>query len=116
GGAYNFAGIAAMGAAVRLLLDAGIDRVAERVRELTDHLCEESKRAGAEVFSSRLPGEWSGIVSLTVPGRDPRELVRRCRAAAVAGNHRAGRVRVSPHCYNSFDEIDRFVECLREPS
>ena len=43
------------------------------------------------------PGEESGIVSLLTPGRDPKELMKRCKAAGVVVNVRGGRLRVSPH-------------------
>ena len=41
-----------------------------------------------------------------------RQLVRRCREQGIVINQRAGRVRVSPHCYNNAEEIDRLVEIL----
>src|SRR5207247_1789180 len=83
--------------------------IANRVLELTDYLCEGAERAGLEVYSSRRPGDQSGIVSLLPAGEDVRELVRRCRAEGIVVNHRAGRIRVSPHCYNTHEEIDRLV-------
>ena len=88
-------------ASLALLLEIGIDTVAARVLELTDYLCERAASAGIEVFSSRRTADRSGIVSVTVPGADPRELVRRCREAGIAVAQRAGRLRVSPHCYNT---------------
>ena len=110
-GTLNVGGILALGASLDLLLHLGTEALAGRILELTDHLCERASRAGLTVFSSRRPADRSGIVSLTVPG-DPRELVRRCRAAGVVINQRAGRVRVSPHAYNTIDELDRLVELL----
>jgi selenocysteine lyase/cysteine desulfurase len=110
-GTLNVGGVLALGASLDLLLRHGVEEIADRVLELTDHLCERAKRAGLTVFSSRRPADRSGIVSLTVPG-DPREVVRRCRAASVVINQRAGRVRVSPHAYNTTDELDRLVELL----
>jgi selenocysteine lyase/cysteine desulfurase len=110
GGSHNFAGITALGASLQLLLDAGIDAVSEEVLRLTDYLCERAAQAGIAVFSSRRPGEWSGIVSLNVA--DPAGAVRRCREAGVVVNQRAGRLRVSPHAYNTPEEIDRLMECL----
>ena len=112
GGTHNIGGIAGMGESLKLLLDAGITNVEVRVRELTDYLCERVQSVGVEVFSSRKPGEESGIVSLLTPGRDPRELLRRCKAARVAVNVRGGRLRVSPHAYNTVEEIDRFLEVI----
>ncbi|MBI1917692.1 MAG: aminotransferase class V-fold PLP-dependent enzyme [Planctomycetes bacterium] len=110
-GTLNVGGVAALGASLGLLLEIGIDAIEKRVLELTDYLCESALAAGVEVFSSRLPGDRSGIVSLVVPG-DVKELVRRCRAAGIVVNQRAGRLRVSPHCYNTHEEIDRLVEVL----
>jgi selenocysteine lyase/cysteine desulfurase len=110
-GTLNVAGITALGASLELLLEIGIANVAERVLALTDHLCTRAEQAGLEVFSSRAPEDKSGIVSLLVPG-DVRQLVKRCRAEGLVINQRAGRIRVSPHCYNSMAEIDRLMETL----
>jgi selenocysteine lyase/cysteine desulfurase len=112
-GTLNVAGITGLGASIDLLLGIGIDTIARRVLELTDHLCERSAAAGFEVYSSRQPDEKSGIVSLVVPGTDPRSLVRHCRSEGIVINQRAGRVRVSPHCYNTEDELDRTLDVLQ---
>src|SRR5262249_421539 len=106
-GSLNVAGLTALGASLELMLDIPIACIAERVLELTDYLCDSAVRAGYEVFSSRRSGDKSGIVSLTIPGADVRALVRRCRDAGIVINQRAGRIRISPHCYNTVDEIDQ---------
>src|SRR5262249_30552773 len=56
-GTLNVGGVAALGASLALLLEAGIGAIAERVLGLTDRLCEGAARAGLEVFSSRRPGD-----------------------------------------------------------
>ena len=114
GGALNLTGITALGASLQLLLDAGIEAVSRRVLDLTDDLCDRAGSAGLEVFSSRLASDKSGIVSLTKPGAEPKAVFKRCREAGVVVNVRAGRVRVSPHAYNTTDEIDRFLAAARE--
>ncbi len=113
GGSHNVAGITALGASLELLLHLGIENVARRVAELTDHLCERARQAGFEVFSSRQAGDSSGIVSLVAPGPDARSFVKACRLQDIVINQRAGRIRVSPHCYNTHEEIDRLVATLR---
>jgi selenocysteine lyase/cysteine desulfurase len=112
-GSLNLAGITGLGASLDLLLEVGVPAVAARILELTDSLCKRAAAAGLEVYSSRRPEDRSGIVSLTVPGAEPRSLVRRCRDAGVVINHRAGRLRISPHAYNTGEEIDRLIDVLR---
>jgi selenocysteine lyase/cysteine desulfurase len=111
-GTLNGAGIVALGASLEMLLKIGIDAIAERVLALTDQLCDLAAHAGLDVYSSRRPGEKSGIVSLRVSG-DARALVRECRGKGIVVNHRAGRLRVSPHFYNDADELRRLIEVLR---
>jgi cysteine desulfurase / selenocysteine lyase len=117
-GSLNVAGIMGLGASVELLLQVGVQNVAARVLELTDYLCRRlAERPGPAVFSSRRPGESSGIVSLTMS--TPVELKARmalCKSNRVVVNQRAGRLRVSPHCYNTFEEIERLVALLHAPN
>jgi selenocysteine lyase/cysteine desulfurase len=110
-GSLNVGGILALGSSLELLLGTGIDAVSERVLYLTDYLCERCRQIGLTVYNSRRPGEASGIVSLVVPG-DTRALVRQCRDAGIVVNQRAGRLRVSPHAYNSTEELDRLLALL----
>jgi selenocysteine lyase/cysteine desulfurase len=115
-GSLNVAGVHALGASLELLLGLGIPAVADRVLHLTEHLCERARAAGLGVFSSRRPEDRSGIVSLEAPGGDARALARRCRDEGIVVNVRAGRLRVSPHCYNTEEEIDRLVRTLTAPA
>lgn len=113
-GAFNVAGISALGASIDLLLHIGLENVERRVLELTDYLCEGASKMGLEVYSSRQPGEKSGIVSLLTPGQDPVQLVKHCRGHGIIVNQRGGRLRVSPHCYNSVEEMDHLLAVLAE--
>jgi len=115
-GTLNFAGIAGLGASLGLLLEVGVPALSERVVALTDDLCARASQAGWEVYSPRGPAERSGIVSLIVPGAEPRALVRHCRSQGIIINQRAGRVRISPHAYNTEAEIARLIAALRAPT
>ena len=51
-----------------MMLEIGIDNIAKRVLELTEYFCKQvAKIERLKVFSSRSPGEASGIVSIAVP-------------------------------------------------
>lgn len=104
----------ALGAALRLLLGLGIGQVWQRIEALTDRLCQKLSDGGWRIFSSRAAPEKSGIVSVCPRRQEARLLVRQARQQGIVLNHRAGRLRISPHCYNNEEELDRLVEFLQE--
>ena len=107
------AGITALGASLELLLQLGVPAIATRILDLTDYLCDQA--AGLWSGSLQQPAARGQIGHRLAAraGRDPGPLVRQCRAEGVVINQRAGRLRVSPHCYNTPAEIDRLLELLR---
>jgi selenocysteine lyase/cysteine desulfurase len=112
GGTVNFLGIAALGASIDVLSAAGVDRIEAHVLRLTDRLADGLARAGAVLSTVRGPGISSGIVTFELPGSDPVELGRRLGRAGFVTTYRASGIRVSPHGYNTEDEIDAFLVAL----
>lgn len=111
-GSLNVAGISALGASLALLLRVGIPVIRDRLFELTDYLCARLNKFGWEIYSSRRSQDKSGIVSVLVGERDLRALIRRCREQGIVVKPRSGRLRVSPHAYNTEVEIDRLLDVL----
>jgi cysteine desulfurase/selenocysteine lyase len=112
-GVYNLAGICALGGSLNLLLEIGIDQIQVRVKELTDRLVEGLHRKNWTVHSPRTATEWSGIVTFS-SDRDDLEARRkhlRTELRIVIAS-RLGRLRASPHFYNSAEEIDQLVDAL----
>jgi selenocysteine lyase/cysteine desulfurase len=112
GGSFNCAGFLGLGGSLKLLLDQGIERIAERVLAITDLCCERLTSLGARIVSHRDGEHRSGIVAFEVPGRDPASVRRHCLGHGVALSCRAGLLRISPHAYNNADDIERLVEVL----
>lgn len=111
--APNYPGILGMGAAVNLLLRAGLPVVEETVLRLADRLREELPGRGYElVFTPSLPSERSGIVSFRHPRMVPAELHARLREAGVIIAQRGDFLRASAHYYNSDEDLDRLLEVL----
>jgi selenocysteine lyase/cysteine desulfurase len=110
-GTPNSAGIVALGAAIDLLLELGIDAIARRVLELTDRLVEGLAERGADLLSPR-GSEASGIVSFRLPDEPVPRTVARLRAQRIFVVARRGGVRASPHFYNDEGEIDRLIAAL----
>ncbi len=120
-GSWNIPGIAALGASLELLLGVGIDGpggVWSRVEALTTRLCEALEAKGYPVFSPRAsPGERSGIVIFDLPAplrdrTDPKQLVAELQKQNIVIVVREGRLRASPHFYNTPAQIDRLVDAL----
>lgn len=113
GGSANLTGIHAMGASIDLLLAAGVDRIWAHVSALCERLRLGLTAAGATVLSDGSEAGRSGIVTFTVDGADPAIMVGSLREAGIVCAPRAGGIRVSPHGYNTDDEIDALVAAVR---
>lgn len=108
----NLLGLCGLMESLKLIDELGIDNIEKRVLEITDYLCESLEKKGFEVFSSRREGEKSGIVSFYAGRGDPESLAEKLRRKGIIVSARDGRMRASPHYYNSFEEVDRFVGAL----
>ena len=113
-GTPNTAGVAAFGASLGLLLEVGVDRIWERVRRLTEGAIAKAVQAGYEVLTPRHPEERSGIVTFRVPGADPAALWKALMGRDAVAAARFGGIRISPHFYNTAEEIDRFFGIVAE--
>lgn len=117
-GSYNIPGVLALGASVELLLSVGLDEVWRRIDLLTTRLCDGLAARDYRVFSPRMSEERSGIVCFDPPDPAARrtppveqiagDLQRRNIIVAVRG----GRLRASPHFYNTEQQIDELLEAL----
>lgn len=126
GGTSDIPGILALGAALDLIEEIGIDTIAAHNRALTRRLVDGLRAVPGVDFT---PGAayapcavGYGIVSFTIAGVSAADVGFALAAddfLVRTGTHcvpdlaaEAESVRVSTHIYNSGDEIDRFVECV----
>ncbi|MFK0246309.1 aminotransferase class V-fold PLP-dependent enzyme [Amycolatopsis azurea] len=114
GGMPNVAGIAALGTSIDLLLSAGIEEIWSHVDGLGERVREGLAGIGATVLSDGEAGYRSGIVSVHVDGMPIPLLAERLKARGIACSARAGGLRISPHGYNTEDEIDRLIVAVGE--
>jgi len=109
-GCPAFPSIFALGAALKYLKAIGLERIEKRVLELTDWTRSHLRDAGFEVVSS--DEHPSGITVLRLP-----QAVRIARELLVQGIYVSARgpgLRVAPHFYNSFEEIETLVQKLKK--
>jgi cysteine desulfurase/selenocysteine lyase len=112
GGTPNFFGIASLATSMDVIDEAGVPRIAAHVIALTDRLVAGLEARGAEILSERGPGVSSGIVTFRPADADPVALGKQLRAANIVTTYRPSGIRVSPHGYNTEDEIDALLAAL----
>jgi len=109
-GTPNLLGMVALNASLALLHEVGIERISERVTTLTDVLIHDLSGLGYPVLSNLAPERRSGIVLIGVP--DPEGQYERLMAANVVTSLRGAGLRVSPHFYNTEEDVLRVGEVL----
>jgi selenocysteine lyase/cysteine desulfurase len=113
-GSHNGLSIYGLGGAVELLLEVGVERIARRILQLTDRLIEGLKQLGLPIHNSLDPKFRSGIVMFSLPGDKTGEelgrLERHLFSKKIYTSIRCGCIRLSPHFYNSEEEIETVLK------
>ena len=99
-------------------IDGGMPAVEKRILGLTSHAINGLERLGYPVVTPRGEGERSGIVCFKLhPERQdfsPQQLVDELASRAIYVAARSDVVRISPHFYNTIEEIDTLLNALEE--
>jgi len=112
-GSFNTIGIYALGAAVDLLLEIGVCNIEKKVHELGDLIINEAEKRGFLLKTPKNPKERGGIISFA-GDFDPKEIAEKLFEKNIVVNYRGGGLRVSPHFYNTEDEILKLFEAMDE--
>lgn len=102
-----------MTTSLELLLEIGVARIERYLVGLRQILQSAADRGVFALVSPPDGPSASAIVCVRPP--DVAERFAKLRAAGIACVLREGAIRLSPHFYNTADEIERVVEILREP-
>jgi selenocysteine lyase/cysteine desulfurase len=98
-------------AGVELMLEIGIEATAGHVRGLNDRLIDEVVAMGGVVATPKDPDRRGPLVA--VASTDAEELVQRLENDGIVTSSRAGNLRVSPHCYNTAEDVERLLAAMR---
>lgn len=115
-GTMPFANMLAIGESLKIIKRIGIDRISQRITELSTYLVDQANDASIEVLSPRDNLDLkkscnSGIVYLKL--NDPAMAEEKLKEKNIITNHRRGALRVSTHYYNNHQDIDKLFEVLK---
>jgi selenocysteine lyase/cysteine desulfurase len=103
-----FQDFAGMNASLELLHELGPAAVAAHVQQLATRLVRAADaRDDLRLVTPADPSRRAGVISIAPP--DPRASSARLTKANIIHALREGAIRLSPHCYNTADEIDAAV-------
>jgi cysteine desulfurase/selenocysteine lyase len=102
----DFAGF---NSSVGLLLEVGIERIREHLHKLHEPIVDWAERTGTRIVSPR-DEHGSGILCIA-PG-EVAAAHRRLKKARVICSLREGAIRLSPHLYNTVEEMQRVIDVL----
>lgn len=115
GGTLNIAGMYAMREAISILLEFGIEAIADHILGLTDILMRRlAEIPGVRMVTPFDSGHRAGIVTIQPPsGIRAEEVVGRLKARGISIAVREGLLRFSPHFYNNEEEMIRTADEVR---
>jgi len=102
----DFAG---MNASLGLILELGVERIQAHLQRLHAPILAWAERSGARL-ASPTGSRGSGILCLAPD--EVGEAFRRLKAARIICSLREGAIRLSPHAYNTVDEMERVATVL----
>src|SRR5262249_44743607 len=106
-----FQDFAGMNASLELFFEIGVDEVSAHTLRLADHIAQWAlARDDVSLVTPAAAARRGGIVS--VRPRDARAASERLTRAHVSHSLREGAIRLSPHFYNTVDELDRALEII----
>src|SRR5262245_3219123 len=116
-GAMNLLGIFGMKAGIDLLLDIGINRIADRILTTKSRLVDGLQRLGFNVLGPAAGPNASGITTVWDSARDIQALFERLTSEQIICSPRQDRqgrqyLRFSPHFYNTEAEVDHILEVI----
>jgi selenocysteine lyase/cysteine desulfurase len=96
---------------MRLILDFGIENVERKIKEIDDYLIEGLLEMGCELQTPIDELERHAIINFRAKNID--RIMNELTKNGIIVSQRMSGIRVSPHFYNTKDEIDKLLEILK---
>lgn len=99
-------------ASLEFLNSIGFEQIRARLLELSAHFRTKLGEAGFQVMSDRFPSYPTGITVCEKTGTPSGEIMNRLKQHRIVAAERLGRIRFSPHIYNSPEQLEETVKAI----
>jgi len=111
-GSPSFISLTGATEALKMLLNIGIENISRRILKLTDYLIEAVKNLGLGLQTPEELPYRSGIVNFKID--KPQEVAEKLKHEGIIVSARTHGLRVSPHFYNTEEEIDKLITEIKK--
>ncbi|MEO0115772.1 MAG: aminotransferase class V-fold PLP-dependent enzyme [candidate division WOR-3 bacterium] len=111
-GTKNYLGITGLGESLKLFHNIGLANIETKIYHLTDYLLFEISDSRFEILTPRERNNRAGIVSFRHKDKDTQELFMKLRQNKIVCSLREGYIRISPHFYNTEQEMETLIRII----
>lgn len=111
-GSYPYEQIMVMNSSLGMLSEIGIPKIQRHTLHLLDILIDYLKNSPYQIKSCLESRHRSSILSFS--GKNTKRLFQKLRKKNIVVSYREKAIRVSPHFYNTEEEIERLIKVLRK--
>ncbi len=113
-GTLNISGIFGLNVSLKNFFDIGTDTVQNEIGKLVDFTIERLQdEPSVKIITPMQPQDRAGIITFSVNGMDsPDDFVNSLKSNGITISAREGYIRISPHYYNTTDEIETVLNLI----
>lgn len=113
-GTFNMLGLTGLHASLSHLLDIGIEEIHQEILKLVDYLYTNLyNRQDVQMITPHSNGSHAGIFTFSLSGKSDAEMVvNQLKSKRITISAREGYIRISPHFYNTEEELDLFLNSI----
>jgi kynureninase len=97
-------------AGIKLIQSIGLPRIEAHLCDLTGAIKEGAMRRGFNLVTPANPAQHGALITLR--SHHVNMLVKRLADGGIVTSSRDNNLRISPHIYNNFDDVNRLIDCL----
>ena len=112
-GTYNTIGLTGLHASLSYMSDIGFENIQREILKLTRYLFTNiSSQGNVTILTPESEENHAGIFTFSLEDGDSKKIVERLKQNQITISERQGFIRISPHFYNTEEELEKVLESI----